>query len=113
MRITQVFVNLLSNASKYSPVQKKIELRVEAPPGQGLRVSVADRGEGIPRAERENLFRRFVRLSASDAPQYGIGLGLSVVKAIVEEHGGEVGVDERPGGGSTFWFRLPPDEGRA
>ena len=112
MRITQVFVNLLSNASKYSPVQGKIELRVEASAGQGLRVSVADRGEGIPRAERENLFRRFVRLSASDAPQYGVGLGLSVVKAIVEEHGGEVGVDERPGGGSIFWFRLPPDERR-
>ena len=113
MRITQVFVNLLSNASKYSPVQEQIQLRVEASPGQGLRVSVADRGEGIPRAERENLFRRFVRLSASDAPQYGVGLGLSVVKAIVEEHGGEVGVDERPGGGSIFWFRLPCDEGRA
>lgn len=113
MRITQVLVNLLSNASKYSPVQEQIQVRVEASPGQGVRVSVADRGEGIPRAERENLFRRFVRLSVSDAPQYGVGLGLSVVKAIVEEHGGEVGVDERPGGGSIFWFRLPPDEGRA
>ena len=111
MRITQVLVNLLSNASKYSPVQERILLTVEAPDGRAVRVSVADRGEGIPPAERENLFRRFVRLSASDAPQYGVGLGLSVVKAIVEEHGGEVGVDERPGGGSVFWFTLPRDEG--
>ena len=111
MRITQVLVNLLSNASKYSPVQERVLLTVEAPAGRPVRVSVADRGEGIPPAERENLFRRFVRLSVSESPQYGVGLGLSVVKAIVEEHGGEVGVDERPGGGSIFWFSLPRDEG--
>ncbi|HET7011584.1 MAG TPA: ATP-binding protein [Anaerolineales bacterium] len=112
MRITQVLVNLLSNASKYSPVQVPILLQVYAPEGQRVRVQVADRGEGIPRAERENLFRRFVRLSVSESPQYGIGLGLSVVKAIVEEHGGEVGVEERPGGGSIFWFSLPLERGR-
>lgn len=112
MRITQVLVNLLSNASKYSPVQDRILLMVQAPAGNSVRVSVADHGEGIPPSERESLFRRFVRLSVSDAPQYGVGLGLSVVKAIVEEHGGQVGVDERPGGGSIFWFTLPRDEGR-
>ncbi|HSB88683.1 MAG TPA: ATP-binding protein [Anaerolineales bacterium] len=112
MRITQVLVNLLSNASKYSPVQDRILLSVEAPAGNSVRVSVSDHGEGIPPSERESLFRRFVRLSVSDAPQYGVGLGLSVVKAIVEEHGGQVGVDERPGGGSIFWFTLPRDEGR-
>jgi two-component system sensor histidine kinase ResE len=112
MRITQVLVNLLSNASKYSPVQVPIQLQVLAPEGQRIRVTVADRGEGIPRAERENLFRRFVRLSIAETPQYGVGLGLSVVKAIIEEHGGEVGVDERPGGGSIFWFTLPLERGR-
>jgi signal transduction histidine kinase len=112
MRITQVLVNLLSNASKYSPVQDRILLSVQAPAGNSVRVSVADHGEGIPPGERESLFRRFVRLSVSDAPQYGVGLGLSVVKAIVEEHGGQVGVDERPGGGSIFWFTLPREEGR-
>jgi two-component system phosphate regulon sensor histidine kinase PhoR len=113
MRITQVLVNLLSNAGKYSPVGEAIVVRVEAPAAGRVRVSVADRGEGIPPAERENLFRRFVRLGVSDAPQYGIGLGLSVVKAIVEEHGGQVGVDERPGGGSIFWFTLPQNQGHA
>jgi PAS domain S-box-containing protein len=112
MRITQVLVNLLSNASKYSPVHVPIQLQVLAPEGQRIRVMVADRGEGIPRAERENLFRRFVRLSVAETPQYGVGLGLSVVKAIIEEHGGEVGVDERPGGGSIFWFTLPLERGR-
>jgi signal transduction histidine kinase len=72
-----------------------------------VRVSVADRGEGIAPPDRENLFRRFVRLEPADPGQYGVGLGLSVVKAIVEEHGGRVGVEGRPGGGSVFWFTLP------
>jgi signal transduction histidine kinase len=107
MRVTQVIVNLLSNASKYSPVRSPIELRVDPPDKATLRVSVADRGEGIAEADRENLFRRFVRLEPADPGQYGVGLGLSVVKAIVEEHGGRVGVEARPGGGSTFWFTLP------
>jgi PAS domain S-box-containing protein len=107
MRVTQVLVNLLSNASKYSPVAEPIDIQAE-PVGSGLvRVSVSDRGQGIPSRERETLFRRFVRLEQQDPAQYGIGLGLSVVKAIVEEHGGQVGADGRPGGGSIFWFVLP------
>lgn len=106
MRVTQVIVNLLSNASKYSPVQRPIELRAQAE-GHQIVVRVSDRGEGIAPEERENLFRRFVRLEPADPGQYGMGLGLSVVKAIVEEHGGKVGVSDRPGGGSVFWFSLP------
>ena len=105
-RLTQVLVNLLSNASKYSPMGKLIDLSLELTDG-GLRVEVADRGPGIPPVVRTSIFRRFVRLDAEDETQYGIGLGLSVVKAIVEGHGGEVGVDERPGGGSIFWFTIP------
>ncbi|MCB0240867.1 MAG: HAMP domain-containing histidine kinase, partial [Anaerolineae bacterium] len=72
-----------------------------------LRVSVADRGPGIPEGERDQLFRRFVRLDAQAGEQYGIGLGLYVVKTIVEAHQGRLGVDDRPGGGSVFWFELP------
>jgi K+-sensing histidine kinase KdpD len=53
------------------------------------------------------LFRQFVRLGGSTTDQYGIGLGLSVAKAIIDGHGGQIGVDERPDGGSTFWFTLP------
>jgi PAS domain S-box-containing protein len=107
MRLTQVVVNLLSNASKYSPVRSAIDLWVDPPEGATLRVSIADRGEGITSGDRENLFRRFVRLEPADPGQYGVGLGLSVVKAIIEEHGGQVGVEARAGGGSTFWFTLP------
>lgn len=108
-RITQVLVNLLSNASKYSPMETTIDLIVDQPDEHTLRISVADRGLGISPTEREDIFRRFVRLSDQNGAQYGVGLGLSVVKAIVEEHGGEVGVKDHPGGGSIFWFTIPID----
>lgn len=105
-RLVQVLINLLANASKYSPLGAPIDLSVELR-GPRLRVTVADRGPGIPAAERENLFRRFVRLDDRGGEQYGVGLGLYVVKTIVEAHAGRAGVDARPGGGSAFWFELP------
>lgn len=107
-RLTQVLVNLLANASKYSPIGSPIELTVAAEP-ERLRVAIADRGPGIPPQERLNLFRRFIRLDAQDSEEYGIGLGLYVVKTTVEAHGGQVGIDDRTGGGSLFWFELPRD----
>jgi two-component system phosphate regulon sensor histidine kinase PhoR len=106
-RLTQVITNLLSNASKYSPVGMEIDLIAEKVGDDYMKISVADRGRGIPPIERSDVFRRFVRLDSQDGTQYGIGLGLSVVKAIVEEHGGNVGVEDRSGGGSIFWFTLP------
>jgi PAS domain S-box-containing protein len=112
-RLTQVMVNLISNASKYGPMQETIELHLEKINNSLLRVAIADRGSGISPTERKNLFHRFVRLDDQNEAQYGIGLGLSVVKTIVEEHGGEVGVDERPEGGSIFWFILYLDEDTA
>jgi signal transduction histidine kinase len=105
-RLTQVLVNLLSNASNYSPPGSMITLEIERR-GDRLRVAVADQGPGIPPAEREHLFQRFVRLNADKPEQYGIGLGLYVVKTTIEAHGGSVGVDEHSGGGSVFWFELP------
>ncbi len=106
-RLTQVLVNLLSNASKYSPISAPIHLALEHGLDDVLRVSVSDRGPGILPKDREDVFRRFVRLEDHDEAQYGVGLGLSVVKAIIEEHGGEVGIEGRPDGGSIFWFELP------
>jgi signal transduction histidine kinase len=112
VRMAQVLVNLLSNASKYSPVGTDVELRV-AGEGEGLRVTVADRGAGLSEAERETLFQRCVRRGGEGNAQYGVGLGLLVVKAIVAGHRGDVGVLPRVGGGSVFWFTLPGRDGAA
>ncbi|MEW5985176.1 MAG: ATP-binding protein [Chloroflexota bacterium] len=106
-RTQQVLVNLLSNASKYGPDGG--EIIVEAMVGeQEVKVMVKDRGPGVPATQRPQLFRRFIPSSPNtDKAQYGMGLGLSVVKAIVEAQGGRVGVEDRPGGGAIFWFTLP------
>lgn len=106
-RITQVLVNLLSNASKYSPIGTGVRMRVTPMEDGRVRLAVLDRGAGLAPRDRELVFRRFVRLDDRAGGQHGVGLGLSVVKAIVEAHGGTVGVDENPGGGSLFWFALP------
>lgn len=105
--LQQALVNLLSNASKYGPMEDQIDLILERTSNDSLRVAVADRGSGIPLADKEKLFHRFVRLDTEDGTQYGVGLGLSVVKAIIQEHNGEVGMEDRPGGGSIFWFTVP------
>jgi signal transduction histidine kinase len=110
-RTAQVVINLLSNASKYSPDEAEISLAAVGG-DQWVRITVADRGPGVPAEQRQQLFGRFVRSSkAGETAQYGVGLGLSVVKAIVEAQGGQVGVDERPGGGALFWFVLPRNNG--
>lgn len=106
-RLVQVMVNLLSNATKYSPMGASIEICATLSEANVLRVSVMDRGVGIPEARRKDVFRQFVRLEGGTSAEQGSGLGLAVVKAIVNAHGGGVGVDARAGGGSVFWFTLP------
>jgi PAS domain S-box-containing protein len=106
-RTLQVLINLLSNASKYGPAEVEIALcaRVST---DWVRVEVSDRGSGIPPEQRRDLFQRFVYPQAiPEHGKVGIGLGLSVVKAVVEAHGGQTGFEDRSGGGSTFWFTLP------
>jgi PAS domain S-box-containing protein len=106
-RTVQVLVNLLSNASKYGPDNAQITLAAALQDGW-VRLVVTDQGPGIPEAHRRDLFRRFmIPHGESQDAQVGFGLGLSVVKAIVEAHGGHVGVEDAPAGGSTFWFTLP------
>jgi len=109
-RLTQVLVNLISNASKYSSIGETIELALRIDNNQNLYVTVSDRGPGIPPDRRDEIFRRYVRLGNKDEAQYGVGLGLSVVKAIVEQHGGQIAVEDRPGGGSIFWFTIPVEK---
>ena len=105
-RTVQVLVNLLSNASKYGPDDSEITVGATLSEGW-IQVNVADRGPGIPPEYRKDVFRRFVYPTTNDdKAQYGAGLGLSVVKATIEAQGGQVGVQNRPGGGSIFWFTL-------
>jgi PAS domain S-box-containing protein len=106
-RASQVMINLLSNASKYSPDQTQIAIRARLQENF-VRVDVVDQGAGIPSEYRERVFHRFARLDPLHTQaHYGAGLGLSVVKTIIEAHGGEVGVDAQTTGGAIFWFTLP------
>jgi PAS domain S-box-containing protein len=107
-RITQVLVNLLSNAIKFSPEGKKVEVIV-ADLGTEAEVSVIDQGRGVPIAERAEIFERFHQVEASDGQSHrGTGLGLAISKALIEQHGGTIGIADGPAGvGSLFWFRLP------
>jgi PAS domain S-box-containing protein len=105
-RTMQVLVNLLSNAHKFSPADADICIRAEA--GNGfIRVQVTDKGPGIPPDQRAYLFHRLNRLNLlANSAKAGAGLGLPVVKAIVEAQGGQIGVEDTPGGGAQFWFTM-------
>jgi len=105
-RLTQVLVNLLSNASKFSPMNGKIELQIFQDAEQ-VTIAVLDSGPGLPADRYSDLFKRFVTASQSHDTQYGIGLGLSVVKSIVEMHGGQVSAGNLPTGGAKVWFTIP------
>jgi two-component system sensor histidine kinase KdpD len=106
-RIGQVLVNLIGNASKYTDDSSPIELSV-AIHGESVRVTVADRGPGIPAGTEDQLFEPFYRAgSAARSAKEGVGLGLSIVRSIVDAHDGRVGAVNRPGGGACFWFELP------
>jgi PAS domain S-box-containing protein len=108
-RVGQVLLNLLSNAIKFTPPGGRITVAACVEDG-GVRVEVGDTGPGIPLDEQPRLFQRFTQLDMSPTRQVGgVGLGLSICKALVEAHGGRIGVDSRPGAGSTFWFWLPTE----
>lgn len=106
-RIAQVLVNLIANASKYGPDGGVVGITAVVHPTY-LTFAVTDQGPGIPPEARDDLFRWFMRRpSHDDKTQFGIGLGLAVVKAVVQAHQGEVGIDDPPGGGARFWFTIP------
>lgn len=108
-RIVQVVVNLLSNAIKYSPDDASIKVVTEDL-GKSIKVSVIDKGRGIPADKIHKVFSQFEQVDISDAKQKGgTGLGLSICQAIVNEHGGEIGVTSTFGAGSCFWFTLPKE----
>jgi signal transduction histidine kinase len=105
-RITQVFANLLSNASKFGPEGDRIVVSAAAR-AEDVLVKVSDSGPGIPLPEQGDLFERYFRSSSSARSSPGTGLGLAISKAIVEAHGGTVGLESDPRQGTTIWFTLP------
>jgi signal transduction histidine kinase len=106
VRIEQVAANLLDNAIKYTPPGGSVTMEAARQDGRPL-LRVHDTGAGIPAAELPRIWERLFRGDASRTER-GLGLGLSLVKAIVEAHGGTVGVTSEPGRGTTFTVLLPP-----
>lgn len=112
LRVGQVLANLISNAVKYG--RRGGRVRVVTAPASALpgfvEVAVEDDGPGVARGQRQRIFEPRTRAPGS-ARAPGAGLGLAICREIVEAHGGRIGVDERPGGGSRFHFTLPVQEG--
>jgi signal transduction histidine kinase len=105
VRIGQALSNLVDNALKYTPDGGRVRIATAAEPG-ALTVTVSDNGPGVPQAEREAVWRRLYRGDASRS-QRGLGLGLTLVRAVAEAHGGGASVTDEPGGGARFQLRFP------
>ncbi len=106
LRLHQILENLVSNAMKFSPEGSEVVLSVQAS-AQGHTWEVRDQGPGIPEGEQGRIFERFYRSQTTRAKP-GTGLGLAIVKHLCRLMGGEVSVENRPGGGATFRVLLPP-----
>ena len=107
-KVDQVLTNLLSNAVKYSPDGGQITVSARDIGDHKVSVSISDQGIGIPEDQIGRLFTRFHRVDSRDSrKQYGTGIGLYLVKHLVEAHQGEVSVSSKTGEGSTFTFVLP------
>jgi PAS domain S-box-containing protein len=106
-RLKQVIANLLSNAIKFSPDGGEIKVAVSCCK-IAAKVSFTDHGVGIDDKFKDHIFERFAQIDSSDSRKNsGTGLGLNISKLIIEKHGGEIGLDSKPGVGSTFFFTLP------
>lgn len=106
-RIVQIITNLINNAIKFTEENGQIRVEVKVLEDK-VRVGVVDTGIGIAEADLPRVFDKFVQVSASDAARkQGIGLGLTIVKELVEKHGGEIWIESKIGQGSKFYFTLP------
>lgn len=108
-RLFQILTNFVSNAIKYSPEGGTVTLNAQpVDEGESVRLSVTDRGEGVPEEFRDKLFDRFTQADASTTRQrQGTGLGLSIAKALTEKMGGSIDFMTEIGEGTTFWVDFP------
>jgi PAS domain S-box-containing protein len=110
-RLLQVLVNLLSNAIKFSPHGGRVTLAVKQE-AEWLEFAVIDQGPGIPEDYKDAIFDRFQQVKMSKYKRKGgTGLGLAICRAIVLAHSGQIGVRSKEGEGSTFWFKIPYEDG--
>jgi two-component system, OmpR family, sensor histidine kinase KdpD len=107
-QLERAFANLLENAGRYSG-EKPVSVRARVV-GHRLRIRVVDQGPGIPRAEQERIFSPFYRGAQSDADDRGAGLGLAIVRGLIEANGGHVSVESLPGQGASFVIELPIEQ---
>jgi PAS domain S-box-containing protein len=110
VRFSQVVRNVMANAVKFSPDGGRIDVRLLVDPthaGREIRLTVADRGPGVPADEMERIFEAFVQSSRTKTGAGGTGLGLAICRRIVEAHGGQIAAAAREGGGSVFTVTLP------
>jgi K+-sensing histidine kinase KdpD len=105
--IEQVLVNLIENALRYTPAGSPIDIRAFQETEQ-VWVEILDRGPGVPKQEQDQIFEKFYRSGKKDA--WSGGLGLAVCEGILKIHQGQIGVRDREGGGSVFYFSLPISE---
>jgi signal transduction histidine kinase len=112
-RLKQALCNLVSNAIKFAPSGGTVTLSAARDPGGMVALAVTDTGPGIEPEDRERIFRAFERTRRADQPGQGAGLGLSLVRRIVELHGGEVRLDSTPGVGTTVVCLVPAVTGAA
>ncbi len=108
LRVKQLLLNLLDNAIKYTPLRGRVALRLKTEDNVAV-ITVADTGRGIPPEDLPHIFERFFRRSAktADRTAAGFGLGLSIVKWIVDSHGGRIEAKSKVGKGTEFMVRLP------
>jgi signal transduction histidine kinase len=105
-RLEQVVLNLMTNATKFTSKGGNITLRAR-PQDDRLVIEVQDTGDGISKEKQASLFKPYSRLNSDRQHHPGLGLGLALVKQVVELHGGKIWVESEPGKGSTFSFSLP------
>jgi two-component system sensor histidine kinase KdpD len=111
--IEQVMINLVENAIRHAGPRSPLDIRVRAQ-GLGVVVEVADRGPGVAPGEEERVFEKHYRGGSRAGSRSGVGLGLTICRAIVQAHGGEIVLQRRPGGGAVVRFTLPaPSRGSA
>jgi PAS domain S-box-containing protein len=107
-KATQIITNLVSNAIKFSLRDTEVSVVTELMEEKTIRFQIIDHGSGIAADDIGKLFEKFKQLDSSDTRHKGgTGLGLAITKALVEQHGGTIGVESKPGKGSRFWFELP------